>query len=99
LTKPEDLLKGRIDETFDDAKIEFTPQLVDNTLHLCTPGCMHFDSKVETCVQPKKPVVKVKVTKKSQLEKATHHLYDLESSHAAEKILNIDLDLYQMEDS
>jgi hypothetical protein len=43
-------------------------------------------------------VAKVKMTKKSQLEKATHHLYDLESSHAAEKILNIDLDLYQMED-
>jgi hypothetical protein len=98
LTKHEDLLKGRIDENFDDAKLEIAPQLVDNTLHLCAPGCIHFDSEVETCVKPKKHVVKTKMAKKSQLEKATHHLYDLESSNTAEKVLNIDLDLYQMEE-
>jgi hypothetical protein len=42
---------------------------------------------------------KAKVTvKKSRLEKATSHLYDLEDSTGPEKVLNIDLGLYQMED-
>jgi hypothetical protein len=45
-------------------------------------------------------MVKAKMTtvKKSRLEKATSHLYDLEDSHGPEKALNIDLGLYQMED-
>jgi hypothetical protein len=44
-------------------------------------------------------MVKTKVTvKKSRLEKATSHLYDLEDSCGPEKTLNIDLGLYQMED-
>jgi len=97
MTKPEELLKGRIDENL-DTKIEITPQLIDNTLHICTPGCIHFDSDVNTVTPSKKHVMKTKMTKKTQLEKATHHLYDLENYHAAEKVLNIDLDLYQMED-
>jgi hypothetical protein len=42
---------------------------------------------------------KAKMTpKKSRLDKATSHLYDLEDSHGPEKNLNIDLGLYQMED-
>ena len=42
---------------------------------------------------------KAKVTaKKSRLEKATNHLYDLEDSCGPEKQLNIDFGLYQMED-
>jgi hypothetical protein len=36
--------------------------------------------------------------KTSRLEKATHCLYDLEAAHEPEKHLNLDLDLYQMED-
>jgi hypothetical protein len=98
LTKHEDLLKGRIDENFDATKLEVAPPVIDNTLHLCAPGCVHFDSEVKVAVQPKKRVVKAKMTTKTQLEKATNHLYDLERSHTAEKVLNIDLDLYQMED-
>jgi len=44
-------------------------------------------------------MVKAKVTiKKSRLEKATSHLYDLEDSCGPEKMLDIDLGLYQMED-
>ncbi len=44
-------------------------------------------------------MVKAKVTaKKSRLEKATSHLYDLEDSCGPEKTLNIDFGLYQMED-
>lgn len=47
----------------------------------------------------KNRMVKAKVTiKKSRLERATSHLYDLEDSCTVEKTLNIDLDIYQMED-
>ncbi|MDR2707422.1 MAG: hypothetical protein LBB87_01575 [Nitrososphaerota archaeon] len=98
MTKPEELLKDRIDESFEVTKIDVTPQLVDNTLHLCTPGGLHFDSDVEIVLPPEKHVVKTKMTKKAQLEKATHYLYDLESCDVAEKELDIDLGLYQMED-
>ena len=43
--------------------------------------------------------VKAKVTtKKSNLEKATNHLYDLEDHNGPEKTLKIDFGLYQMED-
>jgi len=98
MTKTEELLKNRIDETFEDTKIEITPQLIDNTLHLCTPSCIHYDSNIKTLTTTKKPVMKTKMTKKTQLEKATHQLYDLENYGATEKTLNIDLDLYQMED-
>ena len=44
-------------------------------------------------------MVKAKVTvKKTRLDKATNHLYDLEDTYGPEKALNIDLGLYQMED-
>jgi hypothetical protein len=44
-------------------------------------------------------MVKAKVTvKKSRLEKATCQLYDLEDYAGPERRLNIELDLYQMED-
>jgi hypothetical protein len=98
LTKHDDLLKYRIDETFDTAKIEITPQLVDNTLQLCTTECVHFDSEIHAAAAPKNRVVQSKMTTKVQLEKATHYLYDLENCHTTEKVLNIDLGLYQMED-
>ncbi len=41
---------------------------------------------------------KVPIEKTSRLEKATAHLYDLEDACEPEKQLNIDFDLYQMED-
>ncbi len=88
----EDQLKLHLE----DAKIEVVPQLVDNTMVICGA----HNPVVET--QPKKlkvHVVKPKVTtKKSKLEKATSQLYDLESCSGPEKSLNLDLDLYQMED-
>jgi len=98
LTKHDDLLKCRIDETFDDAKIEITPQLIDNTLHLCTPECDLFDSEIRPVVALDNCLSKPKMTNRAQLEKATHYLYDLENCATTEKVLNIDLGLYQMED-
>jgi hypothetical protein len=45
-------------------------------------------------------VAKSKMTPKkaSRLDKATNCLYDLEEAHEPERALNLDLDLYQMED-
>ncbi|MCL1965897.1 MAG: hypothetical protein FWF66_02840 [Candidatus Bathyarchaeota archaeon] len=98
MTKPEELLKGRIDESFEDTKIEITQELIDNALHLCTSGCLPFDTEDEIIISPKKHVVKTKMTKKTQLEQATQQLYDLESCHIAEETMDVDLGLYQMED-
>ena len=47
----------------------------------------------------KNRMVKAKVTiKKTRLDKAISHLYDLEDSCGPEKPLNIDFGLYQMEE-
>jgi hypothetical protein len=77
----------------DAVKVEVTPvapALLDNSLVIAAP----------IIAKPKKVrMVKAKVTpKKSRLDRATSHLYDLEDSHGPEKCLNIDLGLYQMED-
>jgi hypothetical protein len=42
-------------------------------------------------------VVKKVVTKRSKLGTVTQNLYNLEPENTTEKSLNIDLDLYQME--
>lgn len=94
---PEDALKCHLEVNLDDAKITVVPQLVDNTLPLCPPP--HVVPLA--AVQPKKPktaMVKTKMTTKTLLEEATSQLYNLESTSRPEKCLNLDLDLYQMED-
>ena len=75
-------------------KVEVVPKLIDNSLALGAPGIV--------CKPKGKMKInrtdKAKVTvKKSRLDKATSHLYDLEDSCGPEKVLNIDLGLYQME--
>ena len=75
-------------------KVEVVPKLIDNSLALGAPGIV--------CKPKGKMKInrmdKAKVTvKKSRLEKATSHLYDLEDNTGSEKTLNIDLGLYQME--
>jgi hypothetical protein len=78
----------------DDAKIEVAPQIIDNTVMI---GASNVMGKSRTKVKGR--MVKAKMTvKKSRLERTTSHLYDLEDGCRAEKTLNIDLDLYQMED-
>jgi hypothetical protein len=75
----------------EDTKV--VPQLIDNSLAIVGPQmvCKPTGTKAR--------MVKAKMTpKKSRLEKATRHLYDLEDIHGPEKVLNIDLGLYQMED-
>ena len=75
-------------------KVEVIPKIIDNTLVLAAPNVTRKPKG-----KIKVRMVKAKVTaKKSRLEKATSHLYDLEDSCGPEKALNIDLGLYQMED-
>jgi hypothetical protein len=94
LTKniPDDSLKLNL--LIEDAKVEVTPKIIDNTLVLGAANVMRKPKG-----KMKVRMVKTKVTvKKSRLEKATSHLYDLEDSCGPEKPLNIDFGLYQMED-
>ena len=78
----------------EDAKVEVTPKIIDNTLVLGGSNVMRKPKE-----KMKVRMVKAKVTvKKSRLEKVTSHLYDLEDSCGPEKPLNIDFGLYQMED-
>ena len=88
----EDPLKLHL--SIEDPKIQVTPKIIDDTLVLCASTIL---PKPEEKLKVR--MVKPKVsTKKSRLDKATSHLYDLEDSHAPEKALNLDLGLYQMED-
>ncbi len=79
--------------TVEDAKV--TPQIIDNSLVIAGPHIVHKPKSQKVKVR----MVKAKLTaKKSRLDRATSHLYDLEDCHGPEKALNIDLGLYQMED-
>jgi hypothetical protein len=89
----DDALKCHL--SVEDIKVEVVPKLIDNTLALGAPGIVckpKGKMKVNRMVKPKV------TAKKSRLEKATSHLYDLEDSCGPEKVLSIDLGLYQMED-
>ena len=80
--------------SLEDPKIEVTPKIIDNSLVLGASAILPKPKE-----KMKVRMVKAKVTvKKSRLEKATSHLYDLEDSCGPEKPLNIDFGLYQMED-
>ena len=77
----------------EDAKTEVTPKIIDNTLVLSAPSIVR---KPKTKIKTR--MVKAKVTiKKTRLDKATSHLYDLDDSCGPERPLNIDFGLYQME--
>ena len=77
----------------DDIKIEVMPKIINNTMVL---GAANISRKPKGKMKVR--MTKAKVTaKRSRLEKATSHLYDLENSVGPEKPLNIDFNLYQME--
>ena len=88
----EDTLKLNL--SIEDAKVEVTPKIIDNTMVLGAANIMRKPKG-----KMKVRMVKTKVTiKKSRLEKATSQLYDLEDSIGPEKPLDIEFGLYQMED-
>jgi len=88
----DDALKSPL--AVDNIKVEVVPKIINPTMVLGTP---HIAQKSKGKMKTR--MVKAKVTaKKSRLEKATNHLYDLEDCCGPEKALNIDFGLYQMED-
>jgi len=78
-------------------ELEDVNKVVASTAELvCNEAVVIYDGQVKP-VQKIAPA-KVKVTTvQSKVDKAIHKLYDLEQSGEAEKPLNVDLDLYQME--
>ena len=89
----DDALKLQL--SIEDVKVEVTPKIIDNMLVL---GAHSVIDKPKGKMKVDR-MVKAKVTvKRSRLEKATSNLYDLEDCCEPEKMLNIDLSLYQMED-
>jgi hypothetical protein len=87
------LTKHLNDLAVDELKVEVMPKIIDNTIML---NAANMTQKPKGKMKVR--MVKAKVTpKRSRLEKATSHLYDLENSVGPEKPLNIDFGLYQME--
>ena len=94
LIKPlhDDALKSPLD--IDDVKIEVVPKNINPAMVLAVPNITRKPKE-----KMKVRMVKSKVTtRKSRLEKATSHLYDLEDCSGPEKTLDIDFGLYQMEE-
>ncbi len=79
----------------DEAKIEVTPKIINNTMAIGGP---HVVRKPKNKMNTRMVKNKMPVKRTSRLERATQCLYNLEAAHEPEKPLNIDLGLYQMED-
>jgi len=95
LTKHTETIKCPTDENQNITKINYTPQHINNTPNIYNPNNINLNTD-EILIQPK--THPTKITPKTQLEKITHHLYNLENHHKTEKTLNIELNLYQMEE-
>ncbi|MGD0645028.1 MAG: hypothetical protein ABSA75_09000 [Candidatus Bathyarchaeia archaeon] len=80
--------------TVEDVKVEVAPKIIDNSMII---GDSNIVRKPRSKMKVGMVKSKVTVKKSSRLEKATQCLYDLEEVHEPEKALNIDFDLYQME--
>ncbi len=77
----------------DDVKVEVVPKILDNSLAIA--GARLIPEPVsELNAQTVKPKA---TAKKSKLGRALSQLYNLEVGNKPDKILNLDLDLYQME--
>lgn len=78
----------------ENIEVKIAPKVIEDEIVICSPIVVH---------KPKNKIkirmVKTKVTaKKSLLDDPANTLHNLEEACEAEKALNIDLDLYQMED-
>ena len=81
--------------TIEDVKVEVVPKMIDNSMVM---GESQIVRKPKSKMKVRMDKSKMPVKRTSRLEKAIQHLYDLEDAHEAEKPLNIDFGLYQMED-
>lgn len=92
---PEDTIKCHLE-------IDATDKLNENMNDLIEKNALVISSaKINVVEEDKVKIALVKArknVKKSKFEKITEKLYDLEPRGLPEKQLNIDLDLYQMED-
>ena len=79
----------------EDVKVEVVPKMIDNSMVI---GTSHVVRKPKTKMKVGMAKSEMAPEITSSLEKATHNLYDLEEAHTPEKTLNIDLNLYQMEE-
>jgi hypothetical protein len=105
LTKPlhlNDELKNPLG--LDELKVDIMPKMIDNIINL-ESGRIVAQPVMPTVAPVKLKVKTVKAAKpraatprRSRLDRATMHLFDLDAGCKPEKALNIDLDLYQMED-
>lgn len=89
----DEALKNQL--TIEDAKVEVVPKMNDDPMVM---GSLHIGTKPKRNMKVTMIKQTAHVKRTSRLSKATQNLYDLEESTGPEKTLNIDLDLYQMED-
>lgn len=76
----------------DNVKVEVVPKILDNSLAIA--GGRIIPEPTELSARTVKPKV---TAKKTKLGKALSQLYNLEVGNKPDKLLNLDLDLYQME--
>ncbi len=81
--------------TIGDIKVGVIPKMIDDSI-VINGSKMDRKPKARMKVATIKP--KAAVRRTSRLYKATQCLYNLEEANAPEQSLNIDLNLYQMED-
>jgi hypothetical protein len=84
----------KCDMSIENIEVKIAPKVIENEIVIRSPSVVH---------KPKNKIkirmVKTKVTvKKSLPENPANTLHNLEEVCEAERALNIDLDLYQMED-
>jgi len=89
----EEALKNQF--TIENVKVGVIPKILDDSL-IISPSHTASQPKNKAKGAMAKPRAPAKRT--SRLCRATQNLFDLEESHGPEKTLNIDLDLYQMEE-
>lgn len=77
----------------EDLKVEVVPKIIDNSLAIAAARIIP-----EPNLELNSRTIKPKVTaKKTKLGRALSQLYNLEAGNKPDKLLNLDLDLYQME--
>ena len=89
----EEALKNQFN--IEDVKAGTIPKILDDSLVIGTSqiGSKPRNKMKNTMAKSRAPTKRV-----SRLCRATQNLYDLEECHGPEKKLNVDFDLYQMED-
>ncbi|HMK93966.1 MAG TPA: hypothetical protein VK536_01065 [Candidatus Limnocylindrales bacterium] len=81
--------------TIEDVKVEVVPKMINDSIVM---GGSHIVHKPKGKMRVRMVKSKVPAKRISRLARATRQLFDLEEVHEPEKPLNINFNLYQMED-